>query len=369
MKTFTVPYAALGHEASWVKEEMSRAFDSVIDGGHYVLGPEVASFEREFAAYCQTRYAVGVSNGTSALLLTLKALGLKEGDEVITAPNSFIASASSIALAGGRPVFADIRPDGNIDPQQIEAAITPRTRALMPVHLTGRLARMPEILTIAKRHRLMVLEDSAQAVGAKLDGKAAGSWGDAAGFSLHPLKNLRVFGDGGMVTTQNEEVAERIKISRSHGLVTRERCDGWSLNARLDELQAALASIQLRHLNEWTEKRRILAFRYNRLLKPYVQVPEEGIGEYHVYQTYVVQAERRDQLLTFLRENGVEALIHYATPIHLQPAARSLGYSAGDFPNTMRYVGRILSLPLYPSMTQGQQDHVVELIADFYKSE
>lgn len=366
-KIFDVPYSNLGPELLPIKNELTSAFEEVLASGYYINGPKTASFEQEFAAYCQTQYAIGISNGTTALLLALKALGLKEGDEVITAPNSFIASASSIALAGGRPVFADIHPDGNIDPERVEAAITPRTKVIMPVHLTGRPARMPEILELAQKHRLFVVEDAAQAIGAKRNKKMVGSWGDAAGFSLHPLKNLRVFGDGGMVTTQRKEISERLKVARSHGLVTRERCEYWSLNARLDELQAALARIQLKYLNEWTEKRRALAFRYNDQLKSAVQVPEEGPGEYHVYQTYVVQAERRDQLQNYLREKGVEALVHYATPIHLQPAARSLGYTAGDFPNTMKHVNRILSLPLYPSLTQGHQDRVIELIIKFYQ--
>lgn len=365
--SFDIPYTALGLEASWIKVELQQTFESVLGRGHYVLGPEVSAFEKEFGDYCATRFAIGVSNGTSALYLALMALGLKEGDEVITAPNSFIASASSIALAGGRPVFADIRADGNIDPERIEAAITSKTKFLMPVHLTGRPACMPEIMEIARQHRLSVIEDAAQAVGARYEGLPVGSWGDTGCFSLHPLKNLRVMGDGGVITTQKPEVAEQLKVSRSHGLVNREECNHWSINARLDELQAAFARIQLRHLDEWTEKRRQLALRYNQLLKPTVQVPEEGPAEYCVYQTYVIQAERRDQLLGFLREHGVEALVHYATPIHLQPAARSLGYSAVDFPVTMKHASRIMSLPLYPSMTRQQQDRVVELISDFYK--
>lgn len=366
-KPFEVPFTAFSREAAEIKPELIQAFESVLDGGYYILGPEVALFEKEFATYCQSEFGVGVSDGTSALILALKALGIKDGDEVITAPNSFIASASSIALAGARPVFADIGLDGNIDPQKIEAAITPRTKAVIPVHLTGRVARMPLIMEIAKHHGLFVIEDAAQAVGAKLNGRCAGSWGDAGCFSLHPLKTLRVIGDGGMIITQQKELADRLRICRSHGLRTREQCDFWSTNDRLDELQAALGRVHLRHLNESTEKRRLLAFRYNQLLSPYVDVPLEGPGEYCIYQTYVIAGDRRDELHRYLRENGVEVLIHYATPIHLQPAARSLGYSAGDFPVTMRHVSRILSLPLYPSLTHEKQDRVVELIAQFYK--
>lgn len=364
---WTVPYTALGQEALPLKAELVSAFESVLDSGRYILGPQVMAFEQEFAKYCESDFAVGVDNGTSALYLVLQSLGLKPGDEVITAPNSFLASASTIALAGGRPVFVDIRPDGNLDPDRLESAITEQTRAIVPVHLTGRPARMPEILEIARRHNLFVMEDAAQAVGARLNGKRAGSWGEAACFSLHPLKNLRAIGDGGIVTTNDRMLYERLKQARNHGLRDREQCDFWSFNCRLDELQAALLRVHLRRLDEETVMRRSVALRYNDLLRSYVVVPDEGSGEYCVYQTYVVLAENRDELKSYLNEHGVEALVHYATPIHLQRAAAELGYKACDFPLTMRHVSQILSLPLYPTMTKGQQDEVVRLIAEFYK--
>ncbi len=367
MPTFTVPYSALAAEASLVKTELMRAVENVLDSGRYILGPEVAAFEREFAEYCQTKFAAGVANGTCALHLVLRGLGLGEGDEVITVPNSFVASASSVALAGAKPVFVDICDDGNMDPQKLEDAITDRTRAIVPVHLTGRPARMNDILEIAQRRDLFVLEDAAQAVGASLDGKRVGSWGHAACFSLHPLKNLHAFGDGGMVTSQDPDMLVRLAKARNHGLANREQCDFWSYNCRLDEIQAAMLRVQLRHLDEWTEARRNLALRYNRLLRAYVEVPDEGSGEHCVFQTYVVKAEKRDALKLYLNEHGVEALIHYATPIHLQPAARDLGYSASDFPKTMQYVGKIMSLPLYPTLTHAQQDRVVELVSSFYQ--
>jgi len=367
MPTYTVPYSALAAEVSLVKVELMRAVENVLDSGRYILGPEVAAFEREFAAYCHTEFSAGVANGTCALHLVLRGVGLSEGDEVITAPNSFVASASSIALAGAKPVFVDIGEDGNIDPQRIEDAVTSRTKAIVPVHLTGRPAKMREIMDIAKRRGLFVLEDAAQAVGATLDGKRVGSWGHAACFSLHPLKNLHAFGDGGMVTSSDPELLAQLAKSRNHGLVNREQCDFWSFNCRLDEMQAAMLRIQLRHLDNWTETRRQLAFRYNEMLRPYVEVPDEGPGEHCVYQTYVIRAERRDELKKYLNENGVEALIHYATPIHLQPAAAGLGYTADDFPRTMSHVARIMSLPLFPTMTHAQQDRVAELISQFYR--
>ena len=368
MPSYTVPYSALATEAFLVKAELMRAVENVLDSGRYILGPEVTAFELEFAEYCEAKYSAGISSGTSALNLVLRGIGLMDGDEVITAPNSFIASASSIALAGAKPVFVDIRDDGNMDPQKLEDAITEHTRAIVPVHLTGRPAKMKEILEIARRRDLFVLEDAAQAVGASLDGRRVGSWGDAACFSLHPLKNLHAFGDGGMVTSQDEDLVARLAQARNHGLVNREQCDFWSFNSRLDEMQAAMLRVQLRHLDAWTETRRNLALRYNDLLRPYVEVPDEGPGERCVFQTYVVKADRRDELKQYLNEHGVEALVHYATPIHLQPAAKDLGYSAADFPVTMRHVGRILSLPLYPTMTRAQQNRVVELVVCFHQT-
>jgi len=368
MTSYTVPYSALQTEAALVKSELMRAVENVLDSGRYILGSEVSAFESEFAEYCQTKFSVGISNGTSALHLALRGFGLKEGDEVITVSNSFVASASAIALAGAKPVFVDICHCGNMDPNQLEDAITDRTRAVIPVHLTGRPAEMKNIMEIARRRSLFVLEDAAQAVGASLDGRRVGSWGDAACFSMHPLKNLHAFGDAGMVSTQDSDLVSSLKKSRNHGLVNREQCDFWSFNSRLDEIQAAMLRVQLRHLDAWTEARRTLALRYNDLLRPFVEVPEEGPGEFCVFQTYVIKAERRDELKNYLNERGVEALIHYATPIHLQPAAKELGYSSGDFPRTMQHVGKILSLPLYPSLTHTQQDYVVEHVSSFYQS-
>lgn len=366
-KVYSVPFTALARQVSEVKKELMGAFEAVLESGQYILGQELSAFEREFATYCQTSFAVGVASGTCALHLALRNLGLREGDEVITVPNSFVATASCIALAGARPVFVDIDSDLNMDPARIEAAITARTKAIIPVHLTGRPARMIPIVEIAKRHGLFVLEDAAQAVGAKIDGRPVGSWGNAACFSFHPLKNLHAFGDGGMVTTNDHGFFDRLVKARNHGLQNRDQCDFWGFNCRLDEVQAAMLSVQLRHLDRWTDERRRLAFRYNDLLRRYVDVPNEGRAEFCVYQTYMVQAEHRDELQNYLDINGVQAPVHYPTPIHLQPAAQSLGYSASDFPMTMRYVSRILSLPLYPSMTHAQQDRVVELLASFYK--
>jgi len=365
-QNWKVPYIKLGKEAEVLNNDYMEAFNKVLLSGHYILGPELSMFEKEFAEYCESPLALGVATGTDALFLVLKSLDLNENDEVITAPNSFIASASSIALAGAKPVFADIGQDGNLDPEKLESAINPNTKVIMPVHLTGRPARMPEILEIADKYNLFVLEDSAQSVGAELNGKRVGSWGDASSFSLHPLKNLKAIGDGGMITTKNIDVYNKLKMARNHGLANREQCDFWSYNSRLDELQASILRIQIRHLDIYNKARRDIALRYNRLLKPYVLTPDEGSGEYCVYQTYVIMAEQRDELKKHLVENGVEALIHYATPIHMQPAAKYLGYTASDFPETMKRVDRILSLPIYPGMKKTEQNIVIELIHDYY---
>ena len=363
-----VPYTAFRIKNEPIRQKLVQAFEQVIDSGRYIQGPHCAAFEQEFAAFCDTPYASGTSNGTDSLHLILRAVGIGPGDEVITAPNSFIASASSIALTGAKPVFVDVCEDLNIDPSKIEAAINSRTKAIIPVHLAGRPAKMDEVNQIAHKHNLFVLEDAAQSVGAMLQGRRVGSWGDAASFSLHPLKNLHAFGDAGIITTKDSKLIELFKIGKNHGLKNRDQCDFWSFNCRLDELQAALLRVQLQELELWTQERRELAFRYNEFLKPFVKVPEEGKDEYHVYQTYVIQAERRNELQKFLRDNGVEALVHYPTPIHMQPAAAELKYLPEDFPVTLKLSKQIMSLPLYPGLTQEQQDIVIELISDFYQN-
>jgi dTDP-4-amino-4,6-dideoxygalactose transaminase len=271
-------------------------------------------------------------------------------------------------MTGAKPVFVDIGPDLNIDPDRIAAAITPRTRGIVPVHLTGRPARMPEIAKIAEKHGLFVLEDAAQAAGARRDGRPVGSWGNAAGFSLHPLKNLFAYGDAGVITTPDESLAAKLRQIRNHGLSNRECCEFWSGNNRMDEMQAALLLVHMRALEQWTGRRRELAHRYHQLLQGATELPVEGPGEYCVYQTYVIQTGARDDLQAHLQEHGVEALVHYRTPIHLQPAAAQLGYRPGDFPATERAAERILSLPLFPTMTHAQQDQVADLIHDFYRN-
>lgn len=366
--SFFVPYADLANEAAAVKTPLLSACERVILSGRYILGPELAAFESEFADYCGTRYAVGTSSGTAALLITLRAFDWPENSEVITVANSFVATTAAVVLAGATPVFVDIGKDGNIDPVAIERAVTERTRAILPVHLTGRPARMSEINAIAKRHRLVVIEDAAQAVGASIGGRRVGGFGDAACFSLNPLKNLHAYGDGGVVTTNDETLYRRLLRERNHGLIDREQCEFFSHNCRLDELQAAMVRVQLPMLDRWTETRRQAAFRYNTLLAAFGEVPTENEGEYCVYQTYVLKVDDRDALQRHLRENGVEALVHYATTIDRQPAAARLVQARNDLPRTRAHVGRILSLPLYPGITPAQQERVADLVSGFFTS-
>jgi len=362
----SVPFVALDLQQRALKPELLDAIGRVIDSGQYILGGEVERFERAFAALAQTDFAVGVSNGTCALILALRALGIGPDDEVITAPNSFLASASAIALAGARPVFADVREDLNIDPDAVEAAISPRTRAIMPVHLTGRPAAMDRLGAIAERHGLAVVEDAAQAVGARLHGRGVGSFGAIGCFSLHPLKNLGALGDAGVMTTRDAALARRLLIDRNHGLRDRDAVDAWSYNARLDAIQAAILNVKLPHLEGWTRGKRRLARRYCEELRDVVRVPEDAPGEDCVWATFVIRAERRDDLQRHLASRGIQAFVHYPTPIHLQEAAHDLGYRKGDFPIAERLANEILSLPIYPGLTESQQEAVIMTIRSFY---
>lgn len=361
-----VPYINLALQHQAIKDEMLKVVEQVLNHGRFILGPEVSAFEEQFAAYCGTRYAVGVDNGTSALYLSMRVLGIGPGDDVITAPNSFLASASSIALAGARPVFVDVGDDYNMNPELLEAAITPSTKAVIAVHLTGRPADMHSITEIAQRHGLSVIEDCAQAVGAQYHGQRVGSFSIAACFSLHPLKTLNAVGDGGIITTDDESIYQNLLKARNHGLRNRDECEFWSHNCRLDTLHAAMLLVKMKYLDQWTEARRANAMFYREYLADVVEVPQDQPHEYAVYHTFIVQANRRDDLQRYLKERGVETKVHYRIPIHLQEAARSLGYKAGDFPVAERQAGRVLSLPVYSELTQKQRECVVGAIREFH---
>jgi dTDP-4-amino-4,6-dideoxygalactose transaminase len=362
-----VPYVALPLRAARVKRELMAAIEKVVDHGVYILGPEVGDFERCFARYCGTRYAVGVGDGTSALILTLKGLGVGPGDEVITAPNSFVASASSAALLGATPRFVDVRrEDMNMDPALLEGAICPRTKAIVPVHLAGHPADMEPILKIGERYGIPVVEDAAQAVGTTYHGKRAGSLGRAGCFSLHPLKNLHALGDAGVIATDDEGLYQWLLKARNHGLRSRDEVEFWSPNSRLDTLQAAVLSVMLEHLDGWIRERRELAEQFKAGLRDVVRVPDEAPGCFHTYQTFVVLAERRNALIDHLRERGVDAKVHYPLAIHMQPAARSLGHRPDAFPVTCELADRVLSLPIYGEMTPEQRAAVIDGVRSFY---
>ena len=364
--TKDVPYVGIKEQVRSIYNEVEKPISDVLLHGMYVLGNEVREFEQMFADYCQVKYAVGLNSGTDALILAMKALGIGKGDEVITVPNSFLATASSIVLAGAKPVFVDVRDDYNMDPELIEPAITERTKAILPVHLTGRPADMTPIIEIAQKHNLYVIEDCAQAIGAEYNGKRVGGFGDIGCFSLHPLKNLNALGDGGVITTDQEETYEYLLKARNHGLRTRDECGFWSYNSRLDTIQAAALKVKMKYLDEWTEKRRANAAFYREHLKDVVKVPIEKEYEKSVYHTFVVCAERRDELKEFLSSKGIDTKIHYPIPIHLQKAAEHLEYKKGDFPEAEKQTGEILSLPVYPELTDEQLYLVVSEINRFY---
>lgn len=361
-----VPFVDITGQHRPLKRELLEACERVIDHGQFVLGPELTRFEERFAGLAGTRFAIGVDNGTNALTLALKGLGIGPGDEVITAANSFLASASSIALAGAVPVLVDVLDDLTIDPEQVDRAVTPRTRGVMPVHLTGRPADMAAINEIAKRRRIAVVEDAAQAVGAEFQGKRVGSLGSAGCFSLHPLKILNAVGDGGVITTCDHALSDYLGVARNHGLKNRDECAFWSLNSRLDTLQAAMLLVKLDRLDEAIVSRRAVASFYAERLSDVAAVPVERSGDRCVYQTYVIKCERRDQLQAHLAARGIDSKVHYPVPIHLQPAAAGLGYGRGDFPVTERLSDTILSLPIYPELSRQQLEHVTTSIREFY---
>ena len=360
-----VKFVNLGKQYLKLRKEIIAKFDEISKQGAYVLSEEVEEFEKNFAEYCVTRYAVGVGNGSDALYLSLLSLEIGPGDEVITAPNSFVASAWVIAHAGARPVFCDVGADMNIAPELIESVITERTKAILPVHLTGRVADMDAIQAIADKYDLLVIEDAAQAVGASYKGKRAGSFGICAGFSLHPLKNLHIHGDGGVITTDDQGLFEMLMKYRNHGLINRDECEFWGVNSRLDAIQAGIANIKLKHLDTWNNRFRRIAQIYNENLKRYVAVPMKREYEEPIYHRYMIRCPDRDRLQSFLEDNGVETKVNYPIPLHLQPAASELGYKKGDFPVTEKLADTILSLPIYPEMEDEDVYFVIEKVQEY----
>ena len=369
----SVPALNLRAQYQSIRDEIEPIVRQVLESQMFVLGPEVSALESEVAAYCGAAHGVGCASGTDALLLPLLALGIGRGDEVITTPYTFFATAGSIHRTGARPVFVDIEADTyNLDPVLLEAAITRRTKAILPVHLYGQAAEMTAIREIAARHALAILEDSAQAIGAAHHGTRVGTLGEASSFSFYPSKNLGGFGDGGMITTNDSQLARRMARLRVHGMEPKYYHHEIGFNSRLDALQAAVLRVKLRHLDAWTALRREAAARYRELfathgLEDRVQLPSERPGNFHVYNQFVIRvsAKVRDSLREFLAARRIGTEIYYPIPLHLQTCFASLGYKAGDFPRAEAAARETIALPIYPELTDAEQRYVVGSIRQF----
>lgn len=362
-----IPYVNLPSQYLEHREEILNAIDKVMTSGQYILGPDVEQFEKSFATLCGTKHAISVADGTESLMLSMKIFDIGPGDEVITAPNSWISSASSITHVGATPVFVDVRKDQNIDPDLIEKKITKNTKAIMPVHLTGKMADMNPIMELAKKYNLKVIEDAAQSVGAKYHGKGSGSIGDVGSFSLHPLKNLSGAGDGGIVTTNSDSFAAELKLIRNHGIVNREAIKKWGYNSRLDTIQAAILNVRIKHLPAVSEKRRQLAEVYRQKLQHLVHCPVDEKNCYDVYHLFVIQTPRRDELKKHLTAKGIGTAIHYPVPIHLYEAANYLNYKPGSFPECESQSGQILSLPIHQGLTVAEVNYIADEILQFLR--
>jgi len=363
-----VPQFDLTRQYKKIEREVEAKVRETLASGAYILGPALVNFEKSFAEYNEVKYAFGVASGTDALLLALRAADIKPGDEVITTAFTFFATAEVIAILGAKPVFADIKLDSyNIDPEDIARKITPRTKAIMPVHLFGLPCNMDPILKLAKEHNLVVIEDCAQAVGSQYKGKKAGSFGDFGCFSFFPTKNLGCCGDGGAIITNREEMAEKIRMLRVHGSKKKYYHEFLGYNSRLDTIQAAILEVKLKHLDEWIESRRSIANFYNSSLRDIViQVPEEQIDTFHVYHQYTLRVENRDKLVEHLKMKGIGTAIYYPLPLHLQPALKHLGYKPQTLPNTERACEEVISLPIFPELERREMEEVVNAIREFY---
>jgi dTDP-4-amino-4,6-dideoxygalactose transaminase len=368
-----VPLLDLKAQFQPLRSEIMAEIQSVCDEQGFVLGPRVVAFEESVARYIGSHYAIGCASGSDALLLSLMAMGVKAGDEVITVPFTFFATAGVISRLTAKPVFVDIQPDTfNIDPKLIEQAITPRTKAIIPVHLFGQCADMAVINEIAKRKKVRVIEDACQAIGAAQQRKRAGILGDTGCFSFFPSKNLGGFGDGGLITTNDKALADAMAMLRVHGSQVRYLHEAVGINSRLDALQAAVLQTKLKYLDQWNEGRRRNAERYQRLFAQAkhvdcVVLPPTVPGNFHVYNQFTVRAPKRDELRAFLKAKGVGTEVYYPLPMHLQNCYRDLGHQKGSFPVSEQAAEEVMSIPIYAELTESQQSYVVEMVAEFYK--
>jgi dTDP-4-amino-4,6-dideoxygalactose transaminase len=361
----------LSEQYQSMKKEILQKLDEVMSSSRFILGDNVEKLESDIAKYSNVKHGIGVGNGSDAIHIALQSVGVGEGDEVITTPFTFFATAGSIARIGAKPVFVDIDPvTFNIDPSKIEAAITPRTKAILPVHLYGQMADMDPIVEIAKKYNLCIIEDAAQAIGAKYKGKTVGEMGTAATYSFFPTKNLGAYGDGGMIVTNDDDVAEKCRVIRVHGSKPKYYHHVLGYNSRLDELQAAILNVKFPHLNRWSEERRKRAAYYterlNEKLNGIIQTPVEKEGNYHVFHQYTLRVPKRNELQQYLKDQGIATMIYYPLPLHIQPVFKDLGYKEGDFPEAEKAAKEVLSLPMYPELKQEEQDYVIEKIIEFY---
>jgi dTDP-4-amino-4,6-dideoxygalactose transaminase len=365
-----IPFLDLKAQYRSIKDEVNAAIQNVLDNTAYILGKPVAEFEKAFGDAHETKYCAGVSSGTDGNHLVLWALGIKAGDEVIIPADTFIATAWGATLCGATPVFVDVDPESyNIDPAKVEAAITPRTKAIVAVHLYGQTSDMDLLREIAKKHKIYLVEDCAQSHLAEYKGHKAGSLGDAASFSFYPGKNLGAYGEAGAVTTNNEELGLLFKKIREHGSVKKYYHEVYGHNYRMEGIQGAVLGVKLKYLNDWTNNRRRVAAKYNELLKNVTEIklPKEMAYGKHVYHLFVIQAQKRDELQTWLNNNGVATGLHYPIPLHMQECFLHLGYKKGDFPVTEQLADNCISLPMFPEMTDEQIAYVAETITSFYK--
>ena len=363
-----VPYSYLDKQFAQVDEYLED-IRKLVSSGDFTLGKPVAEFEEQFAQLTGLPFAVGVGSGTDALMLPLKALGIGPGDEVITAANTFVASVGAIVMCGARPVFVDNNEQYTIDIKQIEAAITSKTKAIMPVHLSGCPAEMPAIMKLAEKHGLKVIEDAAQAILSAIDGQHVGSWGDAAGFSLHPLKNLNVWGDGGIVVTRSREMRDTLRLLRNHGMKNRDEIEIFGHNSRLDSLQAVIGLRLIKEVRWITEKRIKFAKQFDEAfkdLKEFIHIPRRPENYNWVYHTYVLRVKDRDGLLKYLLSQNIEAKVHYPIPLHLQNASRYLGYKKGNFPMAEKDAETMITLPVHQHLTQEEMEYMIGHVQYYY---
>ncbi len=370
-----IPFVDLNRQFSKIQKEIDAAAKQVFKKGVFVLGENVAKFEEEFASYLGVKYCVGVDSGTSALILALMALGIRKGDEIITAANGYIATIIAISQNQAKPVFVECDDYFNIDADKIEEKITSRTRAIIPVHLCGQPCRMDKIMKLANKYNLYVVEDCAQAHGAEVKIRnpkseirnwvKVGTVGDIGCFSFYPTKNLGCYGDGGAVVTNDKKIRDKIRYLRNYGQTKKYYHDYLGFNNRLDELQAAYLRVKLKHLDEWNARRREIAEQYNKLLSKIVITPVEMHGSEHIYHLYVIRSRKRNKLQTLLKKKGITALIHYPRPVYLQKVYKNLGYKKGSFPKTEKFAREILSLPLFPEITDSEIRFVAGSITEF----